>query len=67
MSVSPPRSTSTATVFSDQVLPAGGGLYLGVDDGEEELFCLKEFGASLCLGPAKTYTNPDGTSLTPPK
>ena len=51
----------------DQLLPAGGGLYLGVDDGEEELFCLKEFGASLCLGPAKTYPNPDGTSFIPPK
>lgn len=51
----------------DQQLPAGGDLYLGVDDGEEELFCLKEFGASLCLGPAKTYATPGGGSGATPK
>lgn len=45
---------------TDELLPASSGLYLGIDQGREAPFCLTEFGASICLGPAKTYATPGG-------
>lgn len=44
----------------EEELPASSGLYLGIDQGREAPFCLTEFGASICLGPAKTYATPGG-------
>ena len=46
----------------EELLPASSGLYLGIDAGQEAPFCLTEFGASICLGPAKTYATPAGGS-----
>ncbi len=41
--------------IEESLLSANSDLFLGVEAGSNAPFCLDEFGASLCLAPAKVY------------
>lgn len=48
----------------EETLPAGSDLFLGIDGDQEAPFCLTEFGASICVAPAKAHATPGGSSGT---